>query len=118
MEINIKTIPHKKQRYETCGDWQIKDGLIDIQVSETENEDFNFLVGIHELIESYLCKKRGIKEEDATNFDLQFEGNGEPGDSKFAPYNKEHKFATKIERLCAKELKVNWIEYDKCLSDL
>jgi hypothetical protein len=124
--IFIQTIPHERHRYETVGDYfYTKDNFIlgeedmQVRVSDMGNEDYEFLVAIHELIEAYLCRKRGIREEDITAFDIAFEklrleGNeDEPGDSPDAPYQKEHQFATKIERQLSDELGVNWDAYDE-----
>lgn len=89
-----------------------------------KNPDFEFLVAIHEFIEAYLCQKRGIEEPTITRFDVNFErsrikGNtDEPGDNPEAPYFNEHQFATKIEKVMAKELGVNWKEYEKTVNDL
>jgi hypothetical protein len=131
MKIEIKTIPHEKQRYETVGDWQIlPDGSLKIAVSEMGNDDYAFLVAIHEAIEVWLCKKRGITTEQVDTFDIVFEQNraddddSEPGDHPDAPYRKEHFFATSIERLLAAELGVDWetyssvAEYDKTVTEL
>jgi len=118
MQINIKTIPHKKQAYETVGNWQFKRKGIDIQVSDTKNDDYAFLIGLHEAIEAYLCRQRGIIEEEVTDFDKSFKGKGEPGDDNLAPYHSEHLFATYIEELLADELDVNWREYEKTLNEL
>ena len=124
MHINIHTIPHNTHRYETVGDyWDDEEGT-NIRVSDMGNEDYEFLVVIHELIEQYLCKKRGISEEDISKFDIKFEKNrpegneDEPGDDQKAPYRKEHFFATTIERLIAGELGVDWKEYDKAIFNL
>ena len=113
MEISVKTLPHDKQRYNTCGDYWFNDGLIHIRVSDMKNEDYAFLVAIHEQIEAYLTQKRGIDEKEITLFDTSYQGEGEPGDAKDAPYRKEHFFATTIERLIAAELNVDWNEYEK-----
>jgi hypothetical protein len=126
MEFSIITIPHESQRYETCGDYMMNDFVqcIDIKVSETGNDDYNFLVGLHEMIESYLCYKRGINFKEVDSFDVDYEKNrskgdmSEPGDSKKSPYCKEHRFATKIEKLMAKELKVKWNKYNKAIESL
>lgn len=125
MKIQLKTIPHMHQRYETVGDWQIlKDGSIQIDVSDMGNEDYAFLVAIHEAIEVWLCRKRGITDEAVTAFDVAFEeiraeGDvSEPGDHPDAPYRKEHFFATNIERIIAEELGVDWSVYDKAVNDL
>ena len=125
MNIHISTIEHKEQRYPTVGDWIHEDGKTLIKVSKVGNSDYEFLVSIHELIEMYLCKKHGVSQEVVDEFDKKFEEDrdafgfsGEPGDSIQAPYHDEHKFATKIERLLAKHLKVNWKDYEKTIDSL
>jgi hypothetical protein len=128
MKIIIETIPHKKQRYETCGDWQIeKDGTIRILVSETGDDDYNFLVGLHEAVEVKLCQKRGISQTAVDDFDIEFEkqraksitlSNQEPGDNHFAPYQNEHCIATGIERVVAAALQVKWNDYETKLNSL
>ena len=124
-EIHFKAIPHKEQQYETVGDYY-KFGGMQFRVSKM-NEDAEFLVLMHELTEWYLTYKRGIKIKDIDKFDINFEkeremglhnDQEEPGNSKNAPYYAEHKFATMIERLIARELKVNWKEYDKMICAL
>ncbi len=42
MDIHIKTVPHKEQRYNTVGDYWIEDRVIQIRVSEMGNEDYEF----------------------------------------------------------------------------
>lgn len=125
----IKTIPHAKQAYETVGNYFIdEEGVQQVLISNMGNEDYEFLVSIHELTELYLCKKRGILEEDITKFDKDFEfirdkfpktiGEHEPGHMTSAPYHKEHCFAEKIEKMIAEELGVNWELYDKTVTSL
>lgn len=125
MKIIIKIIPHTKQRYETVGDWKFnKNGNLHINVSDMQNDNYAFLVGLHEMIEAWLCKKRGIKEEDITAFDMNFELNrkknniDEPGDSVKSPYHKEHVFATTIEKMVASILTINWNKYSKTVTNL
>lgn len=133
MHIYIDTIPHAEQRYPTVGDYwyPFRDqqsiagqATIEIRVSELPSQDFEFLVALHEMVESYLCYKRTISEESITAFDRRFEEDRaagkhseeeEPGDDFHAPYYKEHKFATKLERLMAEELGVNWGEYEAAI---
>jgi hypothetical protein len=121
----METIPHSAQRYNTCGDWEINpDVSIEIRVSDMQNEDYAFLVAIHEAIEVWLCRKRGVTEDAVNAFDIAYEENrpegdeSEPGDHPDAPYRKEHFFATSIERLVAAELGVDWAEYDKTVMSL
>jgi hypothetical protein len=124
----IDTVKHENQRYNTVGDWLIDENdpkkPIQIFVSEMGNEDYEFLVGVHELIEAYICKKRGIEEVDVSTYDIAFEagraeGNyDEPGNHPLAPYFNEHAFATKIEKQIAAELGVDWEAYDKTVCSL
>ena len=52
------------------------------------------------------------------SFDIQYEKSrvlgdttSEPGNDPAAPYYREHKFATKLEKLLAEEIGVDWDEY-------
>ena len=119
--IYITTIPHNDQRYETVGDYWADDEWdeFDITVSDMKNEDFEFLVAIHEMVEQYLCERMGIPEKKILAFDIQFEkkrkkGNvDEPGDDPKAPYRHEHSMATAVERMVAGYLGINWKDYEK-----
>jgi len=111
-EINIKVIPQDQQRYETAGDYVEKDGNLDIRITDYGNDDYFFLIAVHELIEAYLCKKKGIDFEKIDKFDMEFKGEGEPGDDINCPYKYQHEFATIIERLLASRLKIDWVEYN------
>ena len=125
MKIQLRTIPHTKQKYETCGNyWVDQNGVRQIRVSDMGNEDYEFLVGLHEQIEQHLCLKRGITEESISAFDIAYEANrpegdeSEPGDHPDSPYRKEHFFATNIERMIALELGVEFAEYSKAVMSL
>lgn len=114
MNISIKFIPLSEQRYETWGDWYFEEnGDLTIKVSNDEpdlpTEDHQFLVALHELVEVYLCKKRGITQKMVDDFDmgevaLSLPDDAEPGDHPDAPYRKEHRVAMIIEHLMAHEL--------------
>src|SRR5207302_373555 len=111
---------HSEQRYETCGDWLTAHGHVrHVMVSDMGDEDYAFLVAVHEVIEAWLCTKRGISQQAVDAFDMGFEQNRdlgdetEPGDSRQAPYFSEHQFATMIEKLVATELGVDWDHYDQ-----
>ena len=129
LHIYIDTIPHAEQRYPTVGDYW-EDALVsgetkrEVRVSDMSNEDYEFLVAIHEQIEQHLCKKRGISEQSITDFDVKFENSrtseslAEPGNHPDAPYHKEHVFATEIERRLAEELGIDWATYDKFVDSL
>lgn len=128
MDINIQMIPHKKQRYETVGDWyQELSGRLNIKVSDMGNWKYNFLVAFHEQIEAMLCFAASIREEDVTLFDLKFEEerkrgmhsfDAEPGNDPRAPYFKQHALATEMEIKMARELGVDWEAYEKAIQAL
>lgn len=125
MQINIEVIPHNNHRYETVGDyWVDEAGVQQVRVSDMGDKRYEFLVALHELIELTLCEQRGIKEEDISAFDIEFEKNRkpgneeEPGDQPEAPYHKEHVFAECLERLMARELGVNWQKYTDAVMSL
>lgn len=121
MRITIQTIPHAQQNYETVGDYFSDGDDMHIKVSEMGNRDFEFLVAIHELVEAYLCQKRGITDEEITTFDIEFEAKrkpgdlSEPGDSRDAPYQNEHNLATAVERMMCAALGVSWQDYEQAV---
>lgn len=122
--IRVHVIPHKKQRYPTVGDWKFGKKNLVIRISQMKNPDYIFLVFLHEVIEAWLCFRRGVRERDVTRFDMQYERDrkkhdlSEPGDDPSAPYFREHQFATLIEKQMARELDVDWKHYDRTVSEL
>src|ERR1035437_7802636 len=114
--LAIVSTPVKVMRYKTAGDWHapvINTGrvYIAIDVVETRNQDYDFLVGIHELVEAYLCYRRGITDKVVTGFDIEHLDSDDPGSLIDAPYASEHEFATNIEAQMSVELGVDWIKY-------
>lgn len=125
MKVNIETIPHNEHRYETVGDyWTDENGVLQIRVSEMGNDKYNTLVAIHEFIEAKLTEWNGIKEQDITDFDIEFEkqreeGNtDEPGFNSIAPYRREHTLATGVELIIASLANVDWNDYEKNINSL
>ena len=117
--FNIAQVPHKKQRYETVGDW-IPGKPAEIRVSRMKDQRYVFLVALHEMIEYELCKMHGITDREVVTFDVNFEAerrlnlhpiDAEPGDHPKAPYRSEHEFATMIEMMVAQKLGVSWSDY-------
>lgn len=126
--IDIKVIPHTKQRYDTCGDYyRTRDGVVHFRVSEMKNPIYEFCVLIHELTEWFLCRLAGVRMVDIDAFDMKFERDRakglhskseEPGDHRSAPYRKFHQFATKIERQIIRRCGVAWWAYDRRITEL
>lgn len=122
----ISQVAHRKQRYETVGDW-IPGRPAQIRVSKMKDERYVFLVALHEMIEYELCKMHGITDDEVVAFDMNFEVerrmnlhpvDAEPGDHPKAPYRDEHEFATMVEMMVAKKLGVSWSDYEKTVLSL
>lgn len=127
MRVSIKTIPHKKQKYPTAGDYGVKGDRWNIRVSEMSDWRREVLVGIHELAELAWVRHMGISIDLVTEFDLKFEKEraegkhspeDEPGDDPRCPYKAGHNTATIIEELLAGVLDVNWEEHSKEIVNL
>jgi hypothetical protein len=122
----ICQVPHRKQRYETVGDW-IPGDPVKIRVSRMKDERYVFLVALHEMIEYELCRMNGITDSKVVEFDTNFEKErgahlhsveAEPGDDPRAPYRDEHGFATMIERMVAQKMGVSWSAYESAVLSL
>lgn len=128
LNIQIKTIPHHFQEYDTVGNyWRDLSGgqeVLEIRVSRMRDRRHEFLVALHELIEAFLCDWRRIPFGKITRFDVEYEktrGRGdssEPGACDRAPYRKEHQFAESVEKLVANELEVDWPQYNRAVQRL
>lgn len=121
--IDVRIIPHKEQRYNTCGDWQfsviesLKEVVLHIKVSKLDDWKMESLIAQHEIDEALLCLDRNIPEEVVYEFDINFEGD-EPGAAPNSPYYKEHQFANHCESLRATAMNINWEEYEAKLISL
>ena len=109
MKIVIESVLRAQHRYDTWGDWWYdEDGTLQIRISEDEPDlptaTHQFLIALHELVEAWLCKQRGVTQAQVDAHDLAFTGEGEAGDDPTAPYHKEHRFAMLVEHLMAHEL--------------
>lgn len=125
MQLEIVTVPHRDQRYDTVGDWYVApDGTWRIQISKLDDWRHWILVAVHELVEMALCTHNNVSSGAVDRFDKAYESNrpegdvSDPGDSAQAPYKREHCVATAIERLMCAELDVDWEDYEDALSDL
>lgn len=120
MNVVVKAIPHKKQRYATCGDWFFDaKGVLRIFVSQEMSEASQQLVILHELAEVIMCRSKGITQKSVDQFDMEYERNrasdddSEPGDHPHAPYQEQHNIATGIERIVCAAMGVAWRDHDQ-----
>ena len=124
LNIEIKTLPHKDQNYNTVGDhWKEGEKRV-VVVSDLGNWKYELLIAFHEVVEQSLCDAKGIDEKKLHEFDKKFQGTRskgeplEPGDDLAAPYHKEHITATSFERQMADALGVDWLEYNDFINNL
>ena len=116
--MSFVSIPHTSQRYDTVGDYQDAHGCTLFTISEMPDERYEHLVALHELVEKILVTARGVSDESIDQFDMAYEAarlpdnDSEPGDEPTAPYHREHQFATRLERMLAEELGIDWEHYD------
>ena len=124
MNVDIKIIPHHKQRYRTCGDWTQEEGDLHIFVSKLPDWRFESLIAVHELVEALICTKQGITQEIVDAFDENYERErddgfhgpeDEPGDDPSAPYHFAHSIATGVERILSVALGVRWKSYEEAV---
>ena len=120
MRIQIETVPHGQQRYETTGDWWWDpDDTPQMRVSALDDWRHGVLIAVHELVEALLCKAHGVSMEAVDEWDMgQGKELDEPGDDPRAPYHREHEFAGCVERLLAHELGIDWNDYEDALDAL
>jgi hypothetical protein len=122
MKIVLRTLKDSEEMpYPTCGNWEHwTNGDIECTVVPLDDPDAEFLVLLHELCESYLCRKHGVKAEDVCEHDIKFESEremgkhsemAEPGDDERAPYRREHQFATMMEMIMLHELGGSWPDH-------
>jgi hypothetical protein len=109
--IQLKT----RLKNDQWGDWYNDKDVLHIDGIKAEGL-YSLPIVIHELVEAVLCHDKGISVEDVDKFDNSYPGGGNiAGDDKKAPYHKEHKTATKIEKYVCRQIGLKWKEYDEVL---
>jgi hypothetical protein len=128
--IVIDIIPNEFQRYSTSGDYFYdKDdhGILHVKVSDMDNDEYNELVAIHEMIEEMLTRNQGVTEPEIMAFDEKYEADREsglhgddeePGFDSQSPYLRQHTIATGVEMILCGELGLSWTDYDKKVMSL
>lgn len=118
LDIEIKTIPHSQQRYDTVGDWFYEHNKWCFRISDMDDWRMELAVAVHELVECSLCRFAGITQVEVDDFDMAYEATrdpnnyDEPGDDPRAPYHRQHCVATGVERIVVCMLGLNWKEYE------
>jgi hypothetical protein len=115
--VIITTIPPEKTRYRTVGDWKFESpSVLVIEIADSGSWIFNLLVGVHELIEAFLCTAMGITQKQVDKFDFAHESDDDPGEHPKAPYHAQHMLAMSVEMLLSVALGVKWRPYSEALT--
>lgn len=112
--VRLRVVPHRKQRYDTEGDWLWDGDTLEIRLSREVGEQdprYTTLLFVHELIEALLCRSGGITGAQVDAFDMSHQEENEPGDDPAAPYHRQHAAAEAAEHALADQLGINWDEY-------
>lgn len=118
LNIDVKTIPHNEQRYDTVGDWFDRDGTCHFRISDCKNRKYEWMIAIHEMVERMLCEVNGVSQESVDAFDVSYTQDSDPGDATRSPYRTEHCYATAVERMLCAAMGLSWKEYDTFLEGL
>jgi len=85
------------------GDWYERDNIIYITVASEMDAKSAYAVAVHELFEKLKCDEDGVTEKQVDKWDTDHQDSDEEcGDMKGCPYGKQHKLATKLEKLWLK----------------
>lgn len=76
--VRINVIPHRAQRYDTCGDWLYEGAeptrkKLMITVSDSGDWRTDAAIAIHELCEALICRATGVTQESVDTYDEDFE---------------------------------------------
>jgi hypothetical protein len=109
-KIIVECIPHKKQRYDTTGDWRKWKKHLHVSISQMDfDKEMETL--LHELFEWGECLKAGITTKMVDDWDFSHPDAADPGSLKGCPYGKQHMNAMKISRLAVTLMGHNWNDY-------
>lgn len=119
MKLRTEIVPLEDQRYSTLGDYyQESDGTWVIKITDTGNSLYNQLILFHEITELILILRKGLTEQEITDFDIANSHLDEPGESIEAPYHLEHKAAEDLEFMLCQYLKLSWTKYNKHINKI
>ncbi|MDE2020738.1 MAG: hypothetical protein KGJ13_10415, partial [Patescibacteria group bacterium] len=73
MNIDLKIIPHHKQRFTTLGDWKMCGNTLRVRISRLSDWRFEMAVFAHEFLEFIITHHQGITTKECDKFDAWFE---------------------------------------------
>ncbi len=113
IKINIKTVKPGTLPFNRVGDWTWRGETLQISVNDMSEERYEWLLAVHEVVEAFLCKFRGITEQAIDKFDKDHNGAWLPE----GPGYPEHLFATGVESIIAAMVGITIDTYEKEIED-
>ena len=107
----VNCVPHRLQRYDTCGDWYSISGVQHITISKMDSADKEIETALHEMYEWYLCETEGVAERVVDEWDNSHPELDDPGSHPDCPYRSQHLRALKISKIAVEGMGYNWREY-------
>lgn len=126
MNVHLLINQPKDMRPEVDGaDWYFDEkGDLIVKVCPMSSWKHEMLLATHEMVEALMCRSNGVTVKQVDEFDKRYdlehpnETDVEAGDDPAAPYEREHCFATAIERVLCAEFGTKWRHYDDELKAL
>jgi len=115
IKLRFQTILHARQRYDTVGDYLERGGEDVFLISDCGDRRVELLVAVHELVEKMLAESAGVTNKIIDRFDLGHPELQDPGDDPRAPCHRQHRTATRVERLLCEEMGREWRDYGRAL---
>jgi hypothetical protein len=115
LEVWIKSIPAKNQRYATCGDWYESIAGTQVRVSDLGDWKKEACVAVHELVEQLVCRADGVTADDVDEYDRAHSETGDEPDIPGSPYRRAHWIAYLVEMQLAAALGLDWTQYGETL---
>jgi len=116
--IKVSFVEQDAQAYETLDDWRQVGDRLEFIITDTGNPVYNQMLLIHAMVERLLARNAGVSDETINAFDLEYKGNGEPGEEPDAPYRDAHLTAKAIEMTLSAQMGISWKEYEEAIGAL
>lgn len=115
LDFDFRVVDHQAQRYDTIGDYFVDQRGLHFRMSRLGDWRYEACVLVHEITEYLLVRAAGIDVTAIDRWDIDYCGEGEPGEDPSVPYHHQHMMADAIERTLALFLGVGWNDYEETI---
>jgi len=111
--FDVQLVTQKAMPYDCLDDHRIIGDTLVVKIVDQENDLYNRLLLIHALVEHTVAQMTGVTDSQIDGFDMNYQGDGEPGDDVDAPYRDAHCLGVAVERMICAHLHVPYTQYEK-----